>query len=45
MALNLRLSETWMREYQVLPNRTHPEINMSGGGGYLLYGTTCIKNV
>lgn len=40
---NLRLSETWLRHYQVLPQRTHPEINMSGGGGYLLYGTRILK--
>ncbi|XP_050700657.1 tRNA (adenine(58)-N(1))-methyltransferase non-catalytic subunit TRM6-like isoform X2 [Eriocheir sinensis] len=40
---NLRLSETWLRHYQVLPQRTHPAINMSGGGGYLLYGTKVIK--
>lgn len=25
---------------QVLPNRTHPMLLMSGGGGYLLSGTT-----
>ncbi|XP_042868194.1 tRNA (adenine(58)-N(1))-methyltransferase non-catalytic subunit TRM6-like [Penaeus japonicus] len=37
-ATNLRLSETWLRHYQVLPMRTHPEINMSGGGGYILCG-------
>ncbi|XP_064484379.1 tRNA (adenine(58)-N(1))-methyltransferase non-catalytic subunit TRM6-like isoform X2 [Ornithodoros turicata] len=37
-ALFLKLSETWLRTYQVLPNRTHPAINMSGGGGYLLTG-------
>ncbi|XP_069174460.1 tRNA (adenine(58)-N(1))-methyltransferase non-catalytic subunit TRM6 isoform X2 [Procambarus clarkii] len=40
---NVRLSETWLRHYQVLPQRTHPEINMSGGGGYLLYGTRIMK--
>ncbi|XP_066959520.1 tRNA (adenine(58)-N(1))-methyltransferase non-catalytic subunit TRM6 [Macrobrachium rosenbergii] len=40
---NLRLSETWLRHYQVLPQRTHPEVNMSGGGGYLLYGTRISK--
>lgn len=34
----LKLSETWMRQYQVLPERTHPMVNMSGGGGYLLTG-------
>ncbi|KAK3886367.1 hypothetical protein Pcinc_009471 [Petrolisthes cinctipes] len=40
---NLRLSETWLRHYQVIPQRTHPEINMSGGGGYILYGTIVLK--
>lgn len=42
--LNLRVSETWLREYQVLPNRTHPEINMSSSGGYLLVGITVTKS-
>lgn len=41
---NLRLSETWLRHYQVLPQRTHPAINMSGGGGYLLYGTKVLRH-
>jgi tRNA (adenine-N(1)-)-methyltransferase non-catalytic subunit len=36
--VNIRLSETWLRQYQVLPRRTHPFMNMSGGGGYLLTG-------
>ncbi|KAJ1924291.1 tRNA (adenine(58)-N(1))-methyltransferase non-catalytic subunit trm6 [Tieghemiomyces parasiticus] len=31
-----QISESWMREYQVLPGRTHPTMNMSAGGGYLL---------
>ncbi|XP_038662182.1 tRNA (adenine(58)-N(1))-methyltransferase non-catalytic subunit TRM6 isoform X1 [Scyliorhinus canicula] len=38
--VNLRLSETWLRGYQVLPNRTHPKLTMSGGGGYVLTGIT-----
>uniref|UniRef100_A0A3Q1FGM9 tRNA (adenine(58)-N(1))-methyltransferase non-catalytic subunit TRM6 n=1 Tax=Acanthochromis polyacanthus TaxID=80966 RepID=A0A3Q1FGM9_9TELE len=38
--VNLRLSDTWLRHYQVLPNRTHPVLLMSGGGGYLLSGMT-----
>ncbi|XP_078086465.1 tRNA (adenine(58)-N(1))-methyltransferase non-catalytic subunit TRM6 [Mustelus asterias] len=38
--VNLRLSETWLRSYQVLPNRTHPKLTMSGGGGYILTGIT-----
>lgn len=39
-AINIQLSETWWRHYQVLPARTHPEINMNGTGGYLLSGIT-----
>jgi tRNA (adenine-N(1)-)-methyltransferase non-catalytic subunit len=38
LAINLRLSDTWMREYQMLPGRTHPSMNMSQSGGYLLTG-------
>ncbi|CAN8009747.1 unnamed protein product [Ixodes pacificus] len=37
-AVFLKLSESWLRAHQVLPDRTHPSINMSGGGGYLLTG-------
>ncbi|XP_057678969.1 tRNA (adenine(58)-N(1))-methyltransferase non-catalytic subunit TRM6 [Corythoichthys intestinalis] len=40
VAVNLRLSDTWLRHYQVLPNRTHPMLLMSGGGGYILSGIT-----
>ena len=38
IAINVNLSESWLRSYQVLPERTHPLVNMSGGGGYLLTG-------
>ncbi|XP_046567117.1 tRNA (adenine(58)-N(1))-methyltransferase non-catalytic subunit TRM6-like [Haliotis rubra] len=38
--LSLRLTETWYREYQVLPARTHPTMQMTGTGGYLLTFTT-----
>lgn len=41
--VNYRLTETWLREYQVLPNRTHPVIQMTGTGGYLLTAKTIIK--
>lgn len=34
----LRLTESWLRSYQVLPDRTHPDVNMSGSGGFLLSG-------
>ncbi|XP_006626064.2 tRNA (adenine(58)-N(1))-methyltransferase non-catalytic subunit TRM6 [Lepisosteus oculatus] len=43
-AISLRLSETWLRHYQILPNRTHPKLLMSGGGGYLLSGTTVVMD-
>jgi tRNA (adenine-N(1)-)-methyltransferase non-catalytic subunit len=39
LAINLRLSDTWTREYQVLPGRTHPNMNMSQSGGFILTGT------
>ncbi|KAF1806298.1 hypothetical protein V8B55DRAFT_1320690 [Mucor lusitanicus] len=40
---NIELTESSMREYQVLPGRMHPNMNMScgGGGGYLL-STLCV---
>jgi tRNA (adenine58-N1)-methyltransferase non-catalytic subunit len=38
LAINLRLSDTWTRGYQVLPGRTHPNMNMSQSGGFLLVG-------
>ncbi|KAL0459179.1 UNVERIFIED_CONTAM: tRNA (adenine(58)-N(1))-methyltransferase non-catalytic subunit TRM6 [Sesamum latifolium] len=38
-AIGLQLSEPWLREYQVLPSRTHPHMQMSSSGGYLLSGT------
>lgn len=38
LAINLRLSDTWTREYQVLPGRTHPNMTMSQSGGFILTG-------
>lgn len=35
--ISIRVSNSFMRNYQVLPNRTHPEVNMSTGG-YVLTG-------
>ena len=32
------LSDTWMREFQTLPGRFHPEMFMSTTGGFLLTG-------
>ncbi|XP_019371752.1 PREDICTED: tRNA (adenine(58)-N(1))-methyltransferase non-catalytic subunit TRM6 [Gavialis gangeticus] len=42
--INLKLSETWLRNYQVLPDRSHPKLTMSGGGGYLLSGITVVMD-
>ncbi|KAJ4702106.1 tRNA (adenine(58)-N(1))-methyltransferase non-catalytic subunit TRM6 [Melia azedarach] len=39
IAINLQITEPWLREYQVLPSRTHPCMQMSGCGGYILSGT------
>ncbi|XP_055638594.1 tRNA (adenine(58)-N(1))-methyltransferase non-catalytic subunit TRM6 [Toxorhynchites rutilus septentrionalis] len=36
----LRVTSNWMRHYQILPNRTHPDVTMSGNSGYLLTGYT-----
>ncbi|KAL5009005.1 hypothetical protein ScPMuIL_014586 [Solemya velum] len=33
--INFHLTETWLRQYQVLPQRTHPVIQMCGASGYL----------
>ncbi|KAG6380931.1 Gcd10p-domain-containing protein [Boletus reticuloceps] len=31
------ITESWLRSYQVLPGRTHPTMNASGSGGFLLH--------
>lgn len=42
--INIRIVENWLRSYQVLTDRTHPEINMLGTGGYLLTGIVVTNN-
>nr|CCA25085.1 tRNA (adenineN(1))methyltransferase noncatalytic subunit trm6 putative [Albugo laibachii Nc14] len=42
--IDLQLTETWTRRYQILPGRSHPEMNMSGCSGYLLTGTKIAFN-
>ena len=37
-AVNVQLQEVWCREYQVLPQRTHPHMNMDGASGFILSG-------
>jgi hypothetical protein len=39
IAINLRLTNSWFREYQVLEGHTHPNMTMLQNGGYLLTGT------
>jgi tRNA (adenine-N(1)-)-methyltransferase non-catalytic subunit len=34
--INLHLTETWLRDYQILSDRTHPAVTMSASGGHLL---------
>ncbi|KAJ7070756.1 Gcd10p family-domain-containing protein [Mycena amicta] len=31
------VTEVWLRRYQVLPGRTHPTMNTSGAGGFILH--------
>lgn len=38
--INVRLTTNWMRNYQVLPQRTHPAVQIQGTSGYLLVGYT-----
>lgn len=38
MAVALEILEPWLREYQVLPSRTHPLMQMNANGGYVLSG-------
>ncbi|KAH9923664.1 Gcd10p-domain-containing protein [Fomitopsis serialis] len=35
--LGAAVTEMWLRRYQVLPGRTHPLMNMSGSGGFILH--------
>ncbi|PNY16587.1 tRNA (adenine(58)-N(1))-methyltransferase non-catalytic subunit TRM6-like protein, partial [Trifolium pratense] len=44
MAIGLQITEPWLREYQVLPSRTHPFMQMSAFGGYILSGTKICSN-
>ena len=37
-AIGLQVHENWFREHQVLPQRTHPMVNMHHLGGYILSG-------
>ncbi len=38
VARGLALQEVWCREYQMLPQRTHPSMMMDGASGFILAG-------
>ncbi|XP_073980691.1 tRNA methyltransferase 6 non-catalytic subunit [Rhodnius prolixus] len=38
----IHLTESWLRTYQILPDRTHPDVNMSASGGHLLTATKVV---
>lgn len=40
---DIHIYSSFHRNYQVLPDRTHPDINMTGNSGYILTGTV-VKN-
>lgn len=40
--LNPTIVEPWLRQYQVLPGRTHPEMNGTAHGGYIMHATRII---
>lgn len=42
--LNLSITEPWLRRYQVLPGRTHPEMSTSSTAGYILSGIRVFKD-
>lgn len=43
--LDMSIAETWMREYQVLPGRTHPNMHMTAASGFLLMGCKVVRKV
>lgn len=42
--VNMYFTEAWVRRFQIIPDRTHPEMNMDGTGGYILTGTVVEKH-
>ncbi|CAN7014949.1 unnamed protein product [Brassica rapa subsp. trilocularis] len=38
LAINLQITALWLREYQLLPSTTHPHMQMSYFGSYVLSG-------
>eukprot|EP00658_Telonema_sp_P-2_P005183 TRINITY_DN11948_c0_g1_i1.p1 TRINITY_DN11948_c0_g1~~TRINITY_DN11948_c0_g1_i1.p1 ORF type:complete len:228 (-),score=72.20 TRINITY_DN11948_c0_g1_i1:148-831(-) len=42
--ISIKITETWYRSQQVLPQRTHPQVNMNTAGGYLLTAMKVERN-
>ncbi|KAH9824250.1 Gcd10p family-domain-containing protein [Melampsora americana] len=42
--IHVTISEPWLRRYQVLPGRTHPEMNGTLGGGFVLSAIRVIES-
>lgn len=43
LACDVEITETWTRVYQVLPQRTHPTMDMHGASGYILTATRLVQ--
>lgn len=44
IAANLSIIQPWTRQYQVLDQRTHPEMLMDGSSGYILTGYVVVND-
>lgn len=43
LAIDCRIHETFLREYQVLPLRTHPNMNVKGYSGYVFSAVKIVE--
>lgn len=41
--INVSITEPWLRRYQVLPARTHPDMTTSASGGYILHAVRILN--
>ena len=41
-AVHIDLTQLWVRQFQVAPGRTRPDMNMDDGTGYILSGIKCM---
>lgn len=42
--INVSITEPWLRRYQVLPARTHPDMSTSASGGYILHAVRILSD-